>query len=75
LLILLRPAAYEDRDDEKRLMTPPSGADTLEVRQTYLRTRRSGPIASRRRAALWIVLGAAAGGLCIAGVGGLVLGS
>lgn len=57
------------------MMSPPSGADTLEVRRTYLRQRRSLPLAARRRAAIWIVLGAAAGGLCIAGVGGLVLGS
>jgi hypothetical protein len=57
------------------MMSPPSGADTLEVRQTYLRERRSRPFAARRRAAIWIVVGAAAGGLCIAGIGGLVLGS
>jgi hypothetical protein len=56
-------------------MSPPSGADTLEVRQNYLRKRRSGAFAARRRTAVWIVLGASACGLCIAGVGGLVLGS
>ncbi|MHB8488756.1 MAG: hypothetical protein ACYDCS_09795 [Candidatus Dormibacteria bacterium] len=56
-------------------MSPPSGADTLDVRETYLRRRRSRPFGDRRRAAVWIVLGAAAGGLCVAGVGGLILGS
>ena len=55
-------------------MSPPSGEDTLTVRHNYLRRRHGRHFASRRTA-LWIILGAAGCGLCITGIGGLVIGS
>ncbi len=47
-------------------MVPPSGIDTLEVRQRYLRRRRLRPFDTRHRTAIWIV-GAAVAWLCIGG--------
>ena len=48
-------------------MAPPSGADTLQVRQTYLRKRRSRHVGTWQRTAVWVVAGATACWLCIAG--------
>jgi hypothetical protein len=55
-------------------MSPPSGSDTLEVRQTYFRKRRARHVAWRRPALL-IIFGVLGCALFVAGVGGLVLGS
>jgi hypothetical protein len=56
-------------------MASPSGADTLEVRQRYLRRRRSRPFDSRSRTAFWVVVGAATVWLCIGGFAVFVFGS
>jgi hypothetical protein len=57
-----------------RVLVPPSGHDTLEVRQRYLRRRRAQ---SRdiRRVALWIAIAAVASFLATAGLTVLVVGS
>jgi hypothetical protein len=46
-------------------MASPSGEDTLEVRQTYLRKRRSRP-RTWHRTAIWVGVGATAFWLCVA---------
>jgi len=46
-------------------MASPSGEDTLEVRQTYLRKRRSPP-RTWHRTAIWVGVGATAFWLCVA---------
>jgi hypothetical protein len=53
----------------------PSGHDTLEVRQTYLRRRRARQAGTWHRTASAVLLGAAACGLCIAGFAVFVFGS
>jgi hypothetical protein len=57
------------------MIAPPSGDDTLMVRQTYLRKRLAKRSRSRRRTVVWIVVGAVACWLCVAGLGVLMLGS
>ena len=56
-------------------MAPPSGADTLEVRQKYFRKRRSRSFETRRGNAIWIVVAAVTVWLCIGGFAVLVFGS
>ena len=56
-------------------MAPPSGEDSLQVRQTYLRRRHADRSGTHRRIAAWIIGGAVAGILCVAGLGVLILGS
>jgi hypothetical protein len=56
-------------------MAPPSGEDTLQVRQTYLRKHRSRHVGTWQRTAVWVVLGATASWLCIAGFTVFVFGS
>jgi hypothetical protein len=60
---------------ERHLMAPPSGADTLEVRQKYFRKRRSRSFDTRRSNVIWIVAAAVAVWLCIGGFAVLVFGS
>lgn len=61
--------------DERRMRSAPSGQDTLEVRQTYLRRRRSRQAGAWRRTAVSVLLGTAACCLCIAGFTVFVFGS
>jgi hypothetical protein len=56
-------------------MAPPSGEDTLQVRQTYLRKRRSRHLGTWHRTAIRVVLGATACWLCVAGFTVFVFGS
>jgi hypothetical protein len=56
-------------------MAAPSGVDALIVRETFLRNRRSRRVTTWRRTTGWIVLGATASWLCIAGFTVFVLGS
>lgn len=55
--------------------TAPSGRDALEIRQTYLRKRRSREAGAWHRTAVSVLLGVAACWLCIAGFTVFVLGS
>ena len=57
------------------MISPPSGDDALVVRTTYLRKRHARRSGRRGRTVLWLVAGAAACFLCIAGVGVLILGT
>ena len=67
LLSLLRSEGQASLDavGERFVMAPPSGDDTLQVRQTYLRKRRSRP-GTWHRTAVWVGFGATACWLCIA---------
>jgi hypothetical protein len=56
-------------------MAPPSGADTLEVRQRYLRKHRPHPFDFRSRTAFWVVVGGATAWLCIGGFAVFLFGS
>jgi len=56
-------------------MAPPSGGDTLQVRQTYLRKRRSREVGTWQRTAVRVAVGAIACWLCIAGFTVFVFGS
>jgi hypothetical protein len=56
-------------------MAPPSGEDSLQVRQTYLRQRRSRNAGSWYRTAVWFTAGAAVFWLGIAGLSVFILGS
>jgi hypothetical protein len=58
-----------------RLTAAPSGEDTLEIRERYLRKRRSRSFDERWRVAAWVVVSGIACWACIAGVTVLVLGS
>jgi hypothetical protein len=69
LLRLLRP------DAQAHWMSPPSGEDSLQARQTYLRRRRSRNAGSWYRTAAWVVVGAAVFWLGIAGFSVFLLGS
>jgi hypothetical protein len=53
----------------------PSGNDTLEVRQAYLRRRHLRQAGAWHRTAVSVLLAAAAGCLCIAGFTVFVFGS
>ncbi len=53
---------------------PASGEDTLDVRQSYLRKRHARHAGIWRHAILWVVVGAIGCWLCVAGIGGLLLG-
>ena len=66
---------FLDAADERRVMAPPSGEDTLQVRQTYLRKHRSRHVGTWQRTAVWVVLGATASWLCLAGFTVFVFGS
>jgi hypothetical protein len=57
------------------MRSTPSGNDTLEVRQAYLRRRRSRQAGAWHRTAVSVLLAAAAGCLCIAGFTVFVFGS
>jgi hypothetical protein len=54
------------------VIAPPSGADSLQVRERYLRRRRSRESGSWYRTAWWVILGAAA---CWLGIAVVVFGS
>jgi len=56
-------------------MAPPSGEDTLQVRQTYLRKRRGRHLGTWQRNAVRVVVGATVCWLCIAGFTVFVFGS
>jgi hypothetical protein len=56
-----------------RVTAPPSGEDTLEIRERYLHKRRSFDM--RWRVAAWVIVGGIAGWLCVAGFTVFVLGS
>jgi hypothetical protein len=58
-----------------RLTAPPSGQDALEVRERYLRKRRSRSFDRRWRIAAWVVLSGVACWICVAGFTVFVLGS
>jgi hypothetical protein len=65
----------QDADDESGVMAPPSGEDTLQVRQTYLRKRRSRHPGTWHSTAVQVVVGATVCLLCIAGFTVFVFGS
>jgi hypothetical protein len=56
-------------------MAPPSGEDTLQVRQTYLRRRRARHVGTWQRTAIRVVVAATVCWLCIAGFTVFVFGS
>ena len=65
----------QDANDESGVMAPPSGEDTLQVRQTYLRKRRTRDLGTWQRTAVRVVVGATVCWLCIAGFTVFVFGS
>ena len=52
-------------------MVPPSGQDSLDVREAYLRQRRSRRIADRGLVAVWVAFGTVVAWLFIAAFAGL----
>jgi hypothetical protein len=56
-------------------MAPPSGEDSLQARQTYLRQRRSLNAGSWYRTAAWVIVGATVCWLGIAVFSVFILGS
>jgi hypothetical protein len=77
LLNLLRPEchAHPHAANERRVMAPPSGEDTLQVRQTYLRRHRARHVGTWQRTAIRFVVAASVCWLCIAGFTVFVFGS
>jgi hypothetical protein len=54
------------------VIAPPSGEDSLQVRQRYLRRRRSGQFGTWHRTAVWVIVGAAS---CWLGIAIVIFGS
>jgi hypothetical protein len=73
LVSLLRAERHATRAPNPRLViTPPSGADSLQVRQRYLRRRRSQEFGTWHRTAVWVIVGAAS---CWLGIAVVIFGS
>ena len=53
-------------------MAPPSGLDSVQVREAYLRACRSRGFGDWARTAVWVTLGAILSWLFIAGFSGLL---
>jgi hypothetical protein len=54
------------------VIAPPSGADSLQVRQRYLRRRRSREFGTWHRTVVWVIVGASS---CWLGIAVVIFGS
>jgi hypothetical protein len=73
LLSLLRDERHATRVPSPRpVIAPPSGADSLQVRQRYLRRRRSREFGTWHRTVVWVIVGASS---CWLGIAVVIFGS